>query len=163
MKQIIKLTENDLKRIISESVKRILKEDTNSFILRDVIIDGMDVTTTFKNYYGNSFDSKYELKDALNLFLNNYGIKLIDLDLANEFGESSDEVYIQSEPVNIVEVLKEINFKEIYKKDRRAYAQVEVYFVETFDYDFGNIPAGYTSIESDTCLVYSPKDDMWMD
>ena len=104
MKQIIKLTENDLKRIISESVKRILKEDTNSFILRDVIIDGMDVTTTFKNYYGNSFDSKYELKDALKLFLNNYSIKLIDLDLANEFGESSDEVYIQSEPVNIVEV-----------------------------------------------------------
>ena len=53
---------------------------------------------------GSSFDSKYELKDVLNKFLNNYGIKLIDLDLANEFGESSDEVYIQSEPVNIVEV-----------------------------------------------------------
>ena len=90
--------------MISESVKRILKEDTNSFILRDVIIDGINVTTTFKRYYGSSFDSKYEFKDVLNKFLNNYGIKLIDLDLANEFGESSDEVYIQSEPINIVEV-----------------------------------------------------------
>lgn len=104
-KNIIRLTESNLKKIITESVKRILKEGyaEDYFIVKDVTIKGKDVTSMFNSKYGNQFRSKYDFEKALNQFASKFGVKILDLDLASEFGESGDEVYIYSEPNDVVE------------------------------------------------------------
>ena len=150
----IRINENKLHKIIKENIDNVITQQ----IVEKLLSLGAVETTNNKRTADDLSPQ------TIKMIENNEEIYKWVIGFNNrDFCSQQDFKSMYSAESACNKILKEINFKEIYKKDRRAYAQVEEYFVETFDYDFGNVPAGYTSIESDTCLVYSPKDDMWMD
>ena len=105
-KQIIRLTESDLRNMVKESVKKIIKEfqDMPQFIIKSISINGNEVSNEFFQMFGRTFKSKYEFASYLNEFLKNYGIEAYDVDTANDFGEEGDEVYINTNSDDMVEV-----------------------------------------------------------
>lgn len=150
----IRINENKLHKIIKENIDNVITQQ-----IVDKLLSLGAVETTNNKRTADDLSPQ-----TIKMIENNEEIYKWVIGFNNrDFCSKQDFKSMYNAESACNKILKEINFKEIYKKDRRAYAQVEVYFVETFDYDFDNIPAGYTSIESDTCLVYSPKDDMWMD
>ena len=108
MKRRIRLTESDLHNIVKESVKRILREGfyggTPSFIIKSISINGNDVTNEFFESFGDEFESKYDFSSNLNSFLEKYGITAFDVDTANDFGESGDEIYVNTNSDDEIEV-----------------------------------------------------------
>jgi len=106
MKKIVRLTESDLHRIVKESVKRVIKEwdDVPQFVIRNVSVNGNDVSNEFFRSFGRQFESKYHFASCLNKFLSKYGIEAYDVDTANDFGEEGDEVYINTNSDDSVEV-----------------------------------------------------------
>ena len=89
--------------IVRSSVRRALRESYGSddFVLKSMDIDGEDVYGDFVSEYGDSFGSKYEFRDALNRYLEDYGDEVLDLDLASEFGEEGDEIFINTRKVTV--------------------------------------------------------------
>ena len=106
MKQIIRLTESDLHRIVKETVNRVLNEGYSmpDFVITSIIVNGEDVSNEFFNNFGNRFESKYAFSPRLNQFLKKYGITAYDVDTANDFGEDGDEIYINTNSNDDIEV-----------------------------------------------------------
>ena len=110
MKKVIRLTENDLHRIIKESANKILREmnydygEIPSFVIRSISVNGSDVSDEFFNEFGNEFENKYDFSSNLNDFLERYGIRAYDVDTASDFGESGDGVFINTNSKDSVEV-----------------------------------------------------------
>lgn len=150
----IKINENKLHKIIKENIDNVITQQ-----IVDKLLSFGAVETTNNKRTADNLSPQTIKRIENNEEIYKWVIGFNNRDFCSK--QDFKSMYSAESACN--KILKEINFKEIYKKDRRAYAQVEVYFVETCDYDFGNVPAGYTSIESDTCLVYSPKNNMWMD
>ena len=97
-KKVIRLNESDLHNMIKATVKQLnlLREgysNREQFIIDTLIIDGEDFLDELPT---TSFSSKYEFRDrGLNPILQQYfGTRATDVDLASEFGENSDEIYI---------------------------------------------------------------------
>ena len=105
-RKLIRLTESDLHRIIKESVKKIIREwdDIPKFIIRNVSVNGNDMSNEFFRSFGKTFESKYHFASCLNEFLSKYGIEAYDVDTANDFGEDGDEVYVNTNSDDRVEV-----------------------------------------------------------
>jgi hypothetical protein len=105
-KKVIRLNESDLHSMIKATVKQLnlLREgysNREEFIIDTLIIDGEDFLDELPT---TSFSSKYEFRDrGLNPILQQYfGTRATDVDLASEFGEDSDEIYIAVDSPNSI-------------------------------------------------------------
>lgn len=88
--------------IVRSSVRRALRESSGGdFVLKSMDIDGDDVYGDFVSEYGDSFGSKYEFRAALDGYLERYGDEVLDLDLASEFDEDGDEIFINTRKVTV--------------------------------------------------------------
>lgn len=106
MKQTIRLKERELRHIISESVKRALREwnETPDFVIKSIAVNGNDVSDEFFGRFGDSFENKYAFSANLNKFLKKFGIQAYDVDTANDFGEEGDEIFINTNSDDDIEV-----------------------------------------------------------
>ena len=121
MNKTITLSESQLRKVITESVKKIVNETydqfsdddfasdgdpygltTNSepvgeFKVTSIVFDGYDLSKEFFSIFGQTFDSKYDFTKSLDTYMNEiFGIKVYDVDTAQEFGEEGDEIYVNT-------------------------------------------------------------------
>ncbi len=119
MKRTIRLTESDIarivRRVISEAYDQfsdgdfasdgdpygltINSEPVGEFKVKDITVGGdIDVSKEFFSIYGQSFDSKYDFTSLLNAYMQeNFGTRVLDVDLASDFGEDGDDIYISTD------------------------------------------------------------------
>lgn len=105
-KHTIRLTESQLKSIITESIKKALKESgmDDYLVIRDLVINGKNVIDRFGFRYGTHFRSKYDFKTALTEFAKKiFGINVYDVDLAYEFDEENDRIYVDTNSEGTIE------------------------------------------------------------
>lgn len=118
-KRTVTLSEAQLRKVITESVKRIIKEEYDQFSDDDfasdgdpygliqepigefkvtsIVVDGEDVSRDFFSIAGQTFDSKYDFRDNLNQYLKEmFNEQVYDLDTAAEFGEEGDRIYVNT-------------------------------------------------------------------
>lgn len=106
MKQTIRLKESEFRHMISESVKRVLREwnETPDFIIKSITVNDNDVSDEFFERFGDTFENKYVFSSNLNKFLKKFGIQAYDVDTANDFGEEGDEIFINTNSDDVIEV-----------------------------------------------------------